>query len=221
MNAEETPQSNSTVDGEDDSGLVTESLLSFAKDVRYVQAIQSLLAQATEPLLSDSLTPSTLTKGTWYTSCLFYVLMMVGRHGRTLGMKATGLQFASNESYSKHRLIGALLTLGAATVAPDLWASKDDRHAESQSEALRGNERQMRHEMLRQQMFQRASGSSQSTLIDNNLNRRQSSSETLSYRDQITIKAREIIKVCSTRVHFSNGYFGGGGGDEILTTNLF
>lgn len=178
-----------------DDNLVTESLLSWAKDVRYVRAIQSLLAQASEPLLSHQLAPSTLTKGTWYTSYLLYVMIMMSCHGRTLGMKATGMEFATSKTNSsRHGLIGALLALGATTWALDYWASKNDRQAESQSEGLRGNERQRRHELLRQQMLQRAT-SSQSTEVHSNRSHHRQTSGVLSYQSRLAIKVQQLVKV--------------------------
>lgn len=139
--------------------LVTESLLSLAKDARYVRSIQQLLEEAAEPLLSNSLVPSVLKKGTWYASYLFYVLMFVGRHGRTLGMKVTGIQFSTDNYCSKRRLTLALASLGVSALVADLWASKENLQQESQSDGLRGSDRQRRHELLRQQMLQRATSS--------------------------------------------------------------
>lgn len=170
--------------------LIAQSLLSWAKDVRYVQYIQSLLASAAEPHITGSL----VSNGSWYTSYLLYVLMIVAHTGRTLGMQATGLQFVDE---GRRRVVSSLVVLGVTVWVLDWWATLHDRQIESQSEGLRGSERQRRHEALRQQMMERAStGSSQSTTVHSNVvskNHRRSS------HDRIMSIFRNSIKVCRGR----------------------
>jgi hypothetical protein len=201
-NSSEHDNSSTTI--QDGDHLVTESLLSWAKDVRYVREIQSMLAEAAEPLFSGaSIAPSVVSKGTWYASYLLYILISVGRQGRTLGMGATGLQLtisSGHNSLSKRRIVGSLMALGMSTWALDWWATKSDRESESShSEGLRGIERQRRHELLRQQMLQRATSSSQSTVVvhSNQSQSRESnnSSEELSFQGKLVNNLQTLIKV--------------------------
>ncbi len=182
----------------DEDHLVTESLLSWAKDVRYVRRIQSLLADAVEPHFSGIV----VSKGTWYTSYLLYVLLIVTRKGRTLGMQATGLQFAESR-----RVVDALLAIGISTWALDCWAMTGDRQSQrlSEAEGLRGSNRRRRHELLRQQMLQRAS-SSQSTVTHSNPSPHSSCNE-LSYWDRMAMNVRTLIKV-GLHIHTYNQSLG-------------
>ena len=186
MAREDVKETNNWTNG---NHLITESLLSWAKDVRYVQSIQSLLASAAEPHFSRSL----VANGSWYASYLLYVLLIVARTGRTLGMQAAGLHFVDT---GRRLILSTLVVLGVTTWVLDWWATVQDRQIESQSEGLRGSDRQRRHQALRQEMLQRAStGSSQSTIIHSNL-----SSKNLrrSLHDRIMSLLRTSIKVCGT-----------------------
>ena len=189
----------------DDDHLVTESLLSWAKDVRYVQEIQSMLVQAAEPLLSgSSIAPSVLSKGAWFTSYLLYIMIVVGHKGRTLGMQTTGLRFFaennhSGSSLSKRRIWGTLVALGLGTWVLDWWATKVDRESDMQSEGLRGSDRRRRHELLRQQMLHRSNSScSQITEMHSNRSQSRRQSETSegppSYRVNLIQKFQSFIK---------------------------
>lgn len=183
MTSDETKETNTWRDG---NHLITESLLSWAKDVRYVKAIQSLLSSAAEPHFMGTQVAS----GSWYISYLLYVIMIAARKGRTLGMQATGLQFVTT---GRRCIFGALVVLGVTAWVLDWWATFHDRQLDSQSEGLRGSDRQRRHQALRQQMLDRAStGSSQSTSIHSNL----SSSKNLrrSFHDRIMSLFRNSIK---------------------------
>ncbi len=70
--------------------VIPESMLSLAKDARYIQLCQHLLQQILEPWGRD---PSSISinKDTWFLSSFLYVLLVVVPSGRTLGMEACGL----------------------------------------------------------------------------------------------------------------------------------
>jgi hypothetical protein len=131
--------------------LVTESLLSWAKDVRYVGDIQDALRKALEP---HSSYPEIETK-TWYLAYLLYVLTVIRQKGRSLGMEATGLQFVRTRIYP----VVALTALGVGSWALHGFYSEPNRP--TTPEELRGTDRQRRHELLRQQMLERSSAGSQ------------------------------------------------------------
>eukprot|EP00934_Nitzschia_sp_Nitz4_P009375 Nitzschia sp. Nitz4//scaffold38_size140716//118163//118815//NITZ4_003168-RA/size140716-processed-gene-0.79-mRNA-1//-1//CDS//3329550141//9365//frame0 len=139
------------------SNLVAESLLSMAKDNRYVSHIQFLLEQALQPFISRSFVPSLLNKTSWYVSQILYLMIVVGGKGRTLGMEATGLTFADKDHRSqKIRTIGSLLGLATTMLLLQLWATAPEREEEAETEGLRGTDRRQRHEAMRQQMLRRA-----------------------------------------------------------------
>jgi len=131
--------------------LVSQSLLSWAKDVRYVRQIQETLKSVFE---NYTLSPWVETQ-TWYMAYLLYVFAVVRRKDRSLGMEAAGLQFAP----SRNRPILALAALGIASWALQNSLSRGDGSATP--DELRGSDRQRRHELLRQQMLERSVAHSQ------------------------------------------------------------
>jgi Ring finger domain len=130
--------------------LVTESLLSWAKDVRYVTEIQEALHRALEPHTSSL----GIKTHTWYMSYLLYVLTVMRRKGQSLGMEATGLKFLPTRS----RPILVLAVWGVGTwLLHGFWS---ERNRQPPLEELRGSDRQNQHELLRQQMFERSAARS-------------------------------------------------------------
>ena len=134
--------------------LVTESLLSWAKDVRYVTEIQESLHRAFELYTSSH----GMNTHTWYMACLIYVVTVMRRKGQSLGMVATGLHFSPTRS----RPILVLTAWIVGTwVLNGFWS---ERSRQSILEGLRGSDRQKRHELLRQQMFEHSTARSQPSL---------------------------------------------------------
>lgn len=139
----------------DDS--TNESLLSLAKDARYIAQCQALMEQVIEPMLTNynSQSRSELQKVTMFISYILYTLLVVAPTGRTLGMEAVGLAF--EKSTNKRRLVVSLLaaTIGAFTL--DRLTNKSANGITSSREALRGGDRRQMHEILRRQMLERSS----------------------------------------------------------------
>jgi hypothetical protein len=148
---------------ESSSDLVPESLLSFAKDDRYVQYCQALLCRVIEPFLSRDYSPIRLEQDTWFLSSLLYTLLVVARTGKTLGMDALGLSFAA--SSRRRRVVGALLLstcsvyllqrITTRTITTTTTTAASATTSREGRESLRGEERRRYHETLRQQMLQR------------------------------------------------------------------
>lgn len=140
------------------TNLVSESLLSWAKDVRYVDGLQSLLQEALEQLLSRTHSTSTLEKGSWYASLLLYALVIVVPRGRSLGMQVLGLNFEDSQKHQPKRLpfAASLVALILGTGLIDWWATNRSQNEHTRVEQLRGNDRRRLHDLLRQQMLERA-----------------------------------------------------------------
>jgi len=94
----------------DRDDVISESILSVAKDVRFIQQCQSLLQQAFKAFLvrEEVLASSGCSEGqhrdllkirkqsTWLISFILYLCLVVMPTGRTLGMDACGLTFSNN-----------------------------------------------------------------------------------------------------------------------------
>lgn len=138
------------------NNLVTEGLLSWARDVRYVSLIANSIGEAVEPHLNLA---TGLESKTWYISYLIYVMCVVQSKGRSLGMEATGLQFLSKGTMMRPAL--ALAFVGGASWALDALCSEENQEVDA--DRLRGHDRRRRHHLLRRQMLERSSGESSRT----------------------------------------------------------
>lgn len=140
--------------------LIPESMLSMAKDSRYIQQCQNLLLQVIEPIIGryDSQSRSRLEKATWFLSCIIYTVFVIAPTGRTLGMEVCGLSFTGVTKRS--RLVGSLLALATGAFAFDFISNRNTNDSAASQEALRGRDRRQIHENLRRQMLQRASSQS-------------------------------------------------------------
>ncbi|KAG7351973.1 hypothetical protein IV203_008021 [Nitzschia inconspicua] len=167
------PDSDSTIEVD----LIPESLLALAKDARYIQQCQELLIQSVESLsLLLGGNNSRLQISTKQSCLLSYVLYgwcVVVPLGRTLGMKATGLEFQkpTYENFLqplqlRRRLLGSLLLTACvggwimnnvSTRTSDVQGDLTSTEGTRQQESLHGRDRRQAHERLRQQMLARAS----------------------------------------------------------------
>jgi hypothetical protein len=144
--------------------VIPESLLSWAKDARYIQLCQQLLQQILEPWSRHLSSSSSIRKDTWVLSSLLYVLLLVVPSGRTLGMEACGLTVAVGPKTITTRLARALLLSISGMYALDRWTRTTAQNPSNNNrESLRGDERRQIHERLRQQMMQRTGGASTTT----------------------------------------------------------
>jgi hypothetical protein len=167
-----------------DNDLVPETLLSLAKDARYIQQCQALVKELIEPIIllqrggdRGHSSVEQLEKDSWVMSSLLYiVLLVVPNGGRTMGMDSLGLKFSQTSSSSLRRqklVVGAMLLSIYGSYAFQRWlqrrsstttttagmdsttATSNQRNATNQ-EALRGSARRRMHEALREQMLQRS-----------------------------------------------------------------
>jgi hypothetical protein len=161
--------------------LVPETLLSLAKDTRYIQQCQALLKELIEPIIflqrggdrGHSFVDQ-LEKDSWVLSSLLYiVLLVVPNGGRSMGMDSLGLKFSQPSSSLRRRkaIVGAMLLSIYGSYAFQRWlqrrsstttpggmdgaAASNHRNATNQ-EALRGSDQRRMHEALREQMLQRS-----------------------------------------------------------------
>jgi hypothetical protein len=148
-----------------DDNLIGESLLSLAKDARYIQQCQNLLLQVIEPMMArhDSQSRLDLQKITLFLSYVLYTLLVVAPTGRTLGMEVCGLRFTGETTKRRH-LAGSLLAVTVGAFALDRLTTRNNTNdTTANREALRGGDRRRMHDILRRQMLQRAASQSTST----------------------------------------------------------
>lgn len=145
--------------------LITAGLLSWAKDVRYVQEFQRLLKDAGESLVGRRLRRSLVDKGSWYASLLVYLIFVLRPHGRTLGMLTSGLEFqsSSGQKLERHTVLVTVLAFLVGAGGLDWWTTLKSNESDEELNDLRGDDRRQRYQTLRQQMFERASGGSMSS----------------------------------------------------------
>lgn len=138
-----------------DNEMVAESLLSFAKDIRYVGQCSHLVREAMESIMPRSTARPRLSKDqtSWFLSSVLYILLVVLPSGRSLGMEACGLKFTS----ARRQVIASMLTSTVGWYALDYFISKEASADLGQDrEDLRGTDRLNMHQRLRNQMLQRA-----------------------------------------------------------------
>lgn len=145
--------------------VIPESLLSLAKDARYIYLCQQLLHQILEPWSRHPASSISIQEDTWFLSSILYVLLVVVPSGRTLGMEALGLTVAVGPKTSTTRLAKAMLLSISGMYALDRWTrtTPQNQSTNDDRESLRGDERRQIHERLRQQMIQRTGGASTTT----------------------------------------------------------
>lgn len=160
MTMDDNVESTDTEDTPIQLDVIPESLLSLAKDARYIQLCQQLLQQIIEPWSRQN-PPSSIHKDTWFLSSFLYVLLVVVPSGRTLGMEASGLTTVAvvEPKTTTNRLARALLLSISGMYALDRW-TRTTQNPSTNRESLRGEERRQIHERLRQQMLQRSGGAS-------------------------------------------------------------
>jgi len=178
--------------GKTDNGddVIPESLLSIAKDARYVQQCQHLLGEF--PIIRN--------QTTWVISCLLYFGLVVIRTGSTFGMEICGLTFshdnainlrkqltkATTSTYNStsfsSRVAGFFLLTTAivrfryfsSNHSDELDACDTDSNANSNPrknhEHLKGNSRRLIHERLRRQMLERSKSSAEDCTFDHGFN---------------------------------------------------
>jgi hypothetical protein len=145
-----------------DSELVAESLLSFAKDVRYLGQCSHLFQQAIESIMppNTARSESYIQKTSWFMSSLLYILLVIIPSGRTLGMEVCGLKFKTTQQ----QVVRSLLTTTVGWYALDyLINRKTSTDLTQDREDLRGNDRMEMHRRLRMRMLQRASSQQSSS----------------------------------------------------------
>jgi hypothetical protein len=151
--------------------VIPESILSFAKDARYIQLCQQLLQQILEPWSRDP-SSSSINKDTWFLSSFLYVLLVVVPSGRTLGMEACGLTTVAGvgpKTTTTTHLARALLLSVSGLYALDRWTrTTTTQNPFTNRESLRGDARRQIHERLRQQMMQRQTGGASTTTTQTN-----------------------------------------------------
>jgi hypothetical protein len=198
-----TEASDSTPTGEaqtttGNNDLVTESLLSWTRDVRYVQQCQELLQQILDPMLPTPEARDEWTKRSWYLSSILYVLLVVAPSGRTLGMQACGLKFP--ETTNRRRLVGTLLALTIGGFGLDQFTSKKSSLSNNSPESLRGDDRRQRHELLRRKMLQRAATVHHSNQQQQQHQQPIDSQSVLSLQERIMSILRHVSKVRGIKV---------------------
>ena len=150
--------------------LIPESLLSLAKDVRYIQQCQILLQRILESFRLRGIPEEKLNKDCWFLSSMLYIIFLIFPNGgRTMGMDTCGLRF--EQSPSRIRLVGSLLISICGIYSfqrfienpvGNVIGNHIDGTNSSDREALRGDERRRAHEVLRQRMLQRSQASTSS-----------------------------------------------------------
>ena len=168
-----------------EGGVIPESILSVAKDGRYVQQCQELLLKFISFLFerkesnNQERNPElqqVQKQTTWVISCIIYMLVSA-KVGRTLGMEALGLHFDTDNNVAtkpqsdemtrmRHRrfLFLCISMLSAATGSLLLEyftngsteSANNDQLDGGDQERSRGRERRLIHERLRRQMLERA-----------------------------------------------------------------
>ncbi len=179
--------------------VIPESILSISKDGRYVQQFQELLLKAVSFLFErkESFAETSeerkleLQQGrkqaTWAISCVLYILVSITT-GRTVGMEALGLDFATanNDGTTqphgqdvvvrrRRRFFLMCFSVLSAAVGSLVWEYKSGGNVgkgtkdDDDPERSRGIQRRLIHERLRQQMLERAANlNGTSTGLDEN-----------------------------------------------------
>mmetsp|Transcript_10650 Transcript_10650/g.26897 ORF Transcript_10650/g.26897 Transcript_10650/m.26897 type:complete len:441 (+) Transcript_10650:151-1473(+) len=175
--------------------VIPESILSVSKDGRYVHQCQELLLKAISFLFEQKEALVAISEeqklelqqarkqATWVISCVLYILVSATR-GRTLGMEAVGLAFATNNNnrtLRRRRFLLMCLSVLSAATGSLVWDymstgnSTQGEKDEEDPERSRGRERRLIHERLRRQMLERATNlGSTSTASGENASNRQS-----------------------------------------------
>lgn len=180
--------------------VIPESLLSFAKDARYIQLCQQLLQQILEPWSRrHPSSSSSIQKDTWFLSSFLYVLLVVVPSGRTLGMEACGLTVAVGPKTTSTRLARVLLLSISGLYALDRWVTRTTTQTPSTNnrESLRGDERRQIHEQLRQQMMQRAGDASTTITTTTPIPSTSSSPTNPSQPSLYSQRLKSLLKACA------------------------
>lgn len=151
----------SSADGKD---TISHSLLSVAKDARYIGQCYKLLLETMQSINKPSPSRSSETvtnRSSMLLSVVLYVLIVVRPSERTLGMEVCGLKFEKSRGLVRKLGLGLLGFYVLDTVAD----KARNNHTIEDQEALRGTNRMEMHRRLRRQMRERAQSQIQSSNI--------------------------------------------------------
>jgi Ring finger domain len=167
---------------EEENAIIPESLMALAKDARYLEDVKRLLMQVlgqswwqwpwrttTEEEADDSGTINhhreemVVEMDAWLVSALLYALLVVAKRGKTLGMEATGLAYASATTTSLQQPRRPTLVSWSIATASLIYILRritlersSASSATQRMDSLRGNRRRLVFEEQRQAMLQRA-----------------------------------------------------------------
>eukprot|EP00980_Cylindrotheca_fusiformis_P028350 scaffold22592_cov129-Cylindrotheca_fusiformis.AAC.36 len=137
-----------------DDELVAESLLSWAKDIRYIGHCSRLVQQTMESIAPPNTdrSKSNVERNSWFLSSLLYIFFIIAPTGRTLGMNVCGLKFNT----AQQQVVRSLLATTFGWYAVDYLMNRKIPTDPTQSrEDLHGNDRLNMHRRLRDQMLLR------------------------------------------------------------------
>lgn len=129
---------------------LAEGFLAVAKDCRYVAAATQLIVQLLEGW-NIAHSPS----DAWYASAVFYVVLVMRRKGKTLGMDITGLQYP-NQTSTKSRTRLFTQSIAGISVLYILHCWTEQQRETGGSIELRGSERVQAFRNRRRAMIQRS-----------------------------------------------------------------
>lgn len=187
----------------DRNDTVPHSLLSAAKDARYIkqcyELIMDVMQSFKQPLSSRS--EAAIKRSSLLISTIIYVMMVVLPSNRTLGMEVCGLQFKTSKQGLVRKILSTILGWYVLEIVID--KARIDHPIETQ-ESLRGTTRMEMHQRLRRQMMERAqiqTESSNDMQFDHSQTTR---NETLrSPLQQLLAVIQNSISVCSPKVWFA------------------
>jgi len=187
----------------DESNVVPESLLAFAKDSRYLEECKTLLLQLLRKAL-PSRGEDLLDRDAWYASAVLYTAIVLLRRGRTLGMEVCGLKYP--ERIARWKVVAASLAAASTVYTLHLHRATVERDSASSTpstESLHGIQRRQFYERQRLAMLHRANGASDISSPMRNepsLAHQQSATHPSSFRERIRKAARELLHSIVTAV---------------------
>ena len=139
----------------DENDTVSHSLLSAAKDARYIEQCYKLLVDVMQsikqPLSSRS--EAVVKRSSMLLATTLYIVIVILPSNRTLGMEVCGLKFKTSNQGLVRKLISTVLGWYVSETIVD--KARINLPIETQ-ESLRGTTRMEMHRRLRRQMMERA-----------------------------------------------------------------
>lgn len=195
-------QQESSVGGKE---TVSHSLLSTAKDVRYMEKCYRLLLENMQSIKQPSSSRSSeamIKRSSMLLSAVLYILIVIRPSRRTLGMEVCGVKFRN----SRQGLVRQLLSTVFGWYILDTLVDKvRNNHTIENQESLRGTNRMEMHRRLRRQMMERAQSHTQS-LNDVQPNPSQTARNAISnpHFQRLATLIGNSLRVRSTKTLFNN-----------------